>query len=650
MTNEDKSKSTNKWWNEVGVSDSYSIIDDDYTPDRGELSFGNAFNEFEAVCRSIGLAPDKIKATNKIERCRVDGKKSDNKSGAYIFEINPDGFGYGWAKNWTTGEDRNFHSNIDANYYTDKERADFRALREAQKERAEAELEELHKAAADKAKEKWNASRPCESHPYLTAKGVQPHGAKMLATGELIIPIEIPEKGMTSYQTIAGNGSKRYCTGGEKKGGSYTIKGTTDVIAVVEGFATGASVHEATGWTTVVAFDTSGLKPVVEAVRKYVPKSAIVVAGDNDKSGAGKRFGDAAIAGIGNARAVYPVQVDWDFNDLHKAKGLNAVARKLGIIRERETKLVWIQDVKQSSVSWAIPGMIQEDGFTLMFGKYKSFKSFVAIDMACSIATGQDYHGKKVHTGPVVYISGEGNSGLKGRFEAWSKRHGHDLTGKVMFSTGAYHMRMPGTAEKLMTQIDEMLDGEEPRAIFIDTVKRNFGQGDENKPEDMQAFVDACDKIWQAYPQSAVIAVHHTGHENANRAMGSVNLPASADVIMSVEKKGKSIAQLTVEEAKEAPEGETLSFQVVEVGDSLVMESIDAIPTNTEADRMKKAFDTCGEFDAAMGVSAKALKHCYMELVGCNSGAADQAMSRQVKAGLLYKPQRGCYLLTEQTD
>ena len=64
--------------------------------------------------------------------------------------------------------------------------------------------------------------------------------------------------------------------------------------------------------------------------------------------------------------------------------------------------------------------------------------------------------------------------------------------------------------------------------IIIDTLARNFGAGNENSTEDMNAFVERVDDLKNTF-NSCICLVHHTGHGSSNRARGSSVLPAAVD-------------------------------------------------------------------------------------------------------------------------
>ena len=62
--------------------------------------------------------------------------------------------------------------------------------------------------------------------------------------------------------------------------------------------------------------------------------------------------------------------------------------------------------------SFVIKGLIPECSFASIYGPSGSFKSFLALDWACHIATGKDWDGHKVKQGAVLYVAGEGGFGV----------------------------------------------------------------------------------------------------------------------------------------------------------------------------------------------------------------------------------------------
>jgi putative DNA primase/helicase len=71
-----------------------------------------------------------------------------------------------------------------------------------------------------------------------------------------------------SLQFIGPEGDKRFLSGG-RVSGCYLLIGKPDVtLCIAEGYATGASIHEAAGCAVAVAFNAGNLLPVARTLRR----------------------------------------------------------------------------------------------------------------------------------------------------------------------------------------------------------------------------------------------------------------------------------------------------------------------------------------------------------------------------------------------
>ena len=126
--------------------------------------------------------------------------------------------------------------------------------------------------AAARAAWLWQAAHPAPAdHPYLRRKQVGPNGLRCDSAGNLIVPLHDAEGVLHTIETITPEGGKRYLAGGAKAGHFCTIGEPLDASAallICEGWATGASLHEATGLPVVAAMDAGNLGPVAEVLRR----------------------------------------------------------------------------------------------------------------------------------------------------------------------------------------------------------------------------------------------------------------------------------------------------------------------------------------------------------------------------------------------
>ncbi len=188
-------------------------------------------------------------------------------------------------------------------------------------------------AAAARAARIWESAQPAPAdHPYLQRKQVGPNGLRCDSFGNLIVPLRDAEGMLHTIETITPMGEKRYLGGGAKAGHFSTIGAAlaaADSFLICEGWATGASLHEATGLPVVAAMDAGNLAPVANQLRRTYPDTAITIVADNDdKPGRdinpGVTAATRAAVSIDARLAVPPAP--GDANDLAILKGAHAVA------------------------------------------------------------------------------------------------------------------------------------------------------------------------------------------------------------------------------------------------------------------------------------------------------------------------------------
>tara|TARA_Y100001972_G_scaffold21402_1_gene25448 strand:+ start:19 stop:1863 length:1845 start_codon:yes stop_codon:yes gene_type:complete len=180
--------------------------------------------------------------------------------------------------------------------------------------------------------------------------------------------------------------------------------------------------------------------------------------------------------------------------------------------------------------SWLIENVLQKETVVALFGAPKAGKSFVAVDMSSAIATGQEWHGKYVSQHPVVYLAGEGVQNISKRFLAYGGVHERDVNNMPLLMSSRGARLLDDKDHQLLK--DTIYEAEDNYGdiglIVVDTLARNFGGGNENSTEDMNAFIERIDDLKDTF-KSTILIVHHTGHGLQTRTRGSSVLPAAVD-------------------------------------------------------------------------------------------------------------------------
>ena len=216
---------------------------------------------------------------------------------------------------------------------------------------------------------------------------------------------------------------------------------------------------------------------------------------------------------------------------------------------------------------WLVKSWVPESGLSMIYGDSGTGKSFLAIDLACCIATGRDWHGHKVSGAgkSVVYLAGEGNFGLRGRVKAWHEANGRpDGLQRLLISNRAIDLDSgPQAAADVLRAIKAMVDESTGVAwILLDTLNAHMG-GDENSAKDARAILSAGSVVGRAYGCS-VTFVHHTGLAASQRARGSSAFRAAMDYAVLLASDSGEI-NLSVTKAKDSEPPQPLAARLQRV-------------------------------------------------------------------------------------
>jgi KaiC/GvpD/RAD55 family RecA-like ATPase len=213
--------------------------------------------------------------------------------------------------------------------------------------------------------------------------------------------------------------------------------------------------------------------------------------------------------------------------------------------------------------SWLVQGIFETGSFNCLFGDPGAGKSFLAIELAACVATGTPFFGFKVkHPGPVIYIAGEGRSGLIRRFRAWNIARGVSLDDAPLFlNSGAVFLidddSMVSVVKALKTLIKEL--GRPPTLAIFDTWSRTLG-GDDSAPSDAAAGVAALDALRARFDNFAALVVHHEGHQKG-RGRGWSGLRAAVDVEFRAERGKDELLRLECTKSKDTKPIDPIAFQ-----------------------------------------------------------------------------------------
>lgn len=296
--------------------------------------------EFASALKAAGLQVEGLPVMNgKMQRVQTTDDRPGQSSGAYVGYL--DGKPSGFIQNFKTGLKENW--TVDGMQLSPEDQAQLQAQAALIKQQRAAEIAEMQGRVAEKVGPRFEAlpETPSTPNKYLGRKGVEAHGVKF--EGEnVVVPMRDVDGKLWSIQRISPDAEapKMFEKGGKKLGTMHVIgeiKPGSEIL-VAEGYATGASLHQATGKTVAVAFDSGNVGPVVNVLQQRYSTSPIFIMADNDRPNANR--GNVGVEKALEAAEKYKVGVAFpkfqdplakvsDFNDLHKTEGLGEVKKQV---------------------------------------------------------------------------------------------------------------------------------------------------------------------------------------------------------------------------------------------------------------------------------------------------------------------------------
>lgn len=307
----------------------------------------NAHEQLE----SRGLLVDDLDTSGSLVRCKVEGDKGGKRSGWFaLHELTTTAgatFIVGAFGNWKDSAcpEAGWKLEPSRGDMSEQDRQAYQQRQREARERAAEEKRQRIEQAAIRAARIWPKLPDSGPSPYLQRKRTKPYGLKF-SRGSIVVPVRTFGGDLVGLQFIDADGGKKFLIGTAKQGAFHLIGEITPdkPVAVAEGYATGATVHEATGLPVLVVFDAGNLSPVASELRRRYPQARVVICGDDDHAtpgNPGKTKAENAAHQVGGV-AVFPGfkepegRTDW--NDLHTEQGLKAVRDQLRAALSRKAK------------------------------------------------------------------------------------------------------------------------------------------------------------------------------------------------------------------------------------------------------------------------------------------------------------------------
>jgi putative DNA primase/helicase len=471
--------------------------------------------------------------------------------GSYYLHLDPPTSG--WCKNYQTGKEAIWRDKKSAAFGKEGFTR-FLARFEADRKTRQKEDTNRQTEAQTRALQIYKSARraPLE-HPYLLEKGVRPLGdIRMAPDGRLIIPVHDAMGILQSIQFITDTGEERFLFGGitQAQGGFFPIRGGEGPVYIVESYATGSTIHEATGETVLVAFNSDNFLAVAQAAHGIYPNRQLVLcANDNQGTvvGMSRNQGLAkareAAASIGGLLAVPMFQAPTDktnFSDLALAEGLETVKDCLARVLTSPSSGTGSGKIVDKSLlvalnaseflryefpqrEYILEPILTTQGLALLYAPRGLGKTFLALSIANGVAVGLPVlRWKTPRPRRVLFVDGEMQGWMmRERLNGIMKGFGMELPRPDFLQIITPDLQqefVPNLATlEGQTALEPHLAGVE--LLIIDNLATLCRVGKENEAESwlpIQAWI-----LHLRRRGISVILVHHANKNGAQRGTSS---------------------------------------------------------------------------------------------------------------------------------
>lgn len=236
-------------------------------------------------------------------------------------------------------------------------------------------------------------------------------------------------------------------------------------------------------------------------------------------------------------------------------------ARDLGrnIPRFRSADMV----LTDPDVPYLVRGILPRRGVAAIYGPPASGKTFIAMDLIFSLASGvAHWFLIPMKAAKVAYIALEGQGGIKKRIDAWQRHNGIDLGDTVQVWEECFRLDDPRDIDELAQEAIALLG--KGCVIVIDTLAQSMAGFDENSSADMGAAIGGAQRL-ASLVEGLVILIHHSGKDPTKGMRGHSSLLGAVDASIEVNPKpgGRS---WKVRKSKDGEAGQEFDFDLHYVG------------------------------------------------------------------------------------
>jgi len=252
----------------------------------------------------------------------------------------------------------------------------------------------------------------------------------------------------------------------------------------------------------------------------------------------------------------------------------------------------------------------------VLFGASNAFKTFLAVDIACHVANGQNWHGHAVKQGGVIYGAGEGSYGVQRlRIPGWHKHHGIEFTDDIPIRVVSASILLDVPEEQAAERLYQtgIAAFDKPAKLYVFDVLKRSMEGSESDDKTIAAVIATQQHLLRRADGASILTLTHTGWADKTRTRGHTDYWGSCDTRLRAEgDKEKLTTVLEVERHKDAEGGQSWGFQleeaIVDTDHTTLVPIIDDQVVSAKAKKGQKKVKEGGPQWAAMEAIKEAIE------------------------------------------
>ncbi len=341
-------------------------------------------------------------------------------------------------------------------------------------------------------------------------------------------------------------------------------------------------------WGYVATTNVGGAKYWMPEFDDELAGLDVIICNDNDDTGR-NRVQARAAALRGKAASVRVIDIAKYWEECPEKGDITDWKEKGGGNADRFNDIVksappWIPEAPRSSfnaLTWSdldqpgadmeylVHGMLTVGDRSMLAGPSGSGKTFLATHLAMCVARGQEFLGRSVMQGGVIYQAGEGARGLKKRIKAYRTHFAVPATEDVPFVLLASRIDLfskEGDTQKLIDEINawKPVMSQPLKMVVIDTFSKATAGADENSGKDVSIIMENVDRI-SAECGVHVMVVHHL-NADGKKLRGHTSLYADVDqVLLVTNDETTKVRTLTLAKQKDDEDGVKIDFSLAQV-------------------------------------------------------------------------------------